>query len=111
VNDNVTPPTLFLDNQGVISDCSDTCENAFGYPRHELRGNHISMLLPGLEGITLIRNGQVNQRLRFICHCSASFIARHRDGSCFSSEVFINHLNNGSPSLKVIVRKLDEVAK
>ncbi|MGA7180781.1 MAG: PAS domain-containing protein, partial [Thiobacillaceae bacterium] len=67
--------TLFLNDDGLIEDCSAASETVFGYPKQELRGHHVSLLLPKLEGIELVNQGQVKPRLKFLCHCAVPFMA------------------------------------
>ncbi|MGA7180627.1 MAG: PAS domain-containing protein, partial [Thiobacillaceae bacterium] len=66
---------LFLNDDGLIEDCSSACEAVFGYPKQQLRGHHVSLLLPKLEGIELVNQGQVKPRLKFLCHCAVPFMA------------------------------------
>jgi len=96
---------LTLNDQGVIRDCSRTCEQVFGYPPAELAGRHVSMLLPQLPDTDLVQEGRINARLAHLCHCAVAFQARRRDGRCFASELFINLL--GSHNVVVLVRSLE----
>lgn len=97
---------LALNDHGVIQDCSETCEQVFGYRQEELAGRHVSTLLPQLEGTELVREDRVNSRLAFLCHCAVPFTARHRDGNSFTSELFINRLRNHY--VVVLVRALEQ---
>jgi len=96
---------LTLNELGVIRDCSWACEQVFGYLPEELAGRHVSMLLPQLPDTNLVQEGRINSRLAHLCHCAFAFQARRRDGRCFASELFINHL--GSHNVVVLVRKLE----
>ncbi|WP_461574402.1 PAS domain S-box protein [Thiobacillus sp.] len=96
---------LTLDDMGVIRDCSRACEQVFGYLPDELTGRHVSMLLPQLPDTELVQEGRINSRLAHLCHCAFAFQARRRDGRCFASELFINHL--GSHNVVVLVRSLE----
>lgn len=96
---------LALNDMGVIQNCSQTCEQVFGYRQDELAGRHISTLLPELGDTELVQEERINSRLAFLCHCAFSFQARHRDGSCFISELFINRLSN--QNVAVLVRSLE----
>jgi PAS domain S-box-containing protein len=98
--------TLFLNHAGLIENCSSACEAVFGYPRRELRGRHVSLLLPKLEGIELVNDGRINSRLRFLCRCAVPFLARRRDGTRFNSEVFLNYLNGKAQRVQILVRDL-----
>jgi len=97
--------TFTLDDQGIIRDCSWACEQIFGYVQEAVVGRHISLLLPQLANTELVQEGRINSRLAFLCHCAFSFQARRRDGRCFASELFINHL--GSHNVVVLVRSLE----
>lgn len=96
---------LNLDDLGVIRGCSRACEHVFGYLPDELTGRHVSMLLPQLPDTGLVQEGRINSRLAHLCQCAFTFQARRRDGRCFASELFINHL--GSHNVVVLVRSLE----
>lgn len=96
---------LTLDDEGVIQHCSETCEQVFGYQQDELAGRHVSALIPKLDAAELVEGDRINARLAFFCHCAIPFQARHRDGRCFPSELFINRL--GSHNVRVLVRRFD----
>lgn len=96
---------LTLDDMGVIRDCSQACEQVFGYLLDELAGCHVSMILPQLPVTDLVQDGRINARLAYLCHCAVAFQARRRDGRHFASELFINRL--GSHNVVVLVRSLD----
>ena len=99
---------LTLDDMGVIRDCSQACEQVFGYGADELAGCHVSMVLPQLPTTELVQDGRINARLAYLCHCAVAFEARRRDGRQFASELFINRL--GSHNVVVLVRSLDASA-
>ena len=96
---------LTLDDLGMIRDCSQVCEQVFGYLPDELVGRHVSTLLPQLPETELVQEGRINSRLAHLCHCAIAFQARHRDGQCFPSELFINRLD--SHNVVVLVRSLE----
>ncbi len=98
--------TLFLNHAGLIEDCSAACKAIFGYPMRELRGRHVSLLLPKLAGMELVHEGQINSHLRFLCRCALAFLARRRDGTGFACEVFFNHLNSDPQRVQILVREL-----
>jgi PAS domain S-box-containing protein len=101
--------TITLDDEGLIQDCSSTCEQAFGYPRAELLGRHVSLLVPKLEGTELVKQNHINSRLAFLCHCAIPFRARRRDGSSFASQLFFNRLDNNKFGLRMIIRGLESM--
>jgi PAS domain S-box-containing protein len=96
---------LTLDDLGMIRDCSQACEKVFGYLPDELVGRHVSTLLPQLPETELVQEDRINSRLAHLCHCAIAFQARHRDGQCFPSELFINRLD--SHNVVVLVRNLE----
>ena len=106
--DPIEVAMLTLNDRGVIQNCSQTCEQVFGYRQDELAGRHVSTLLPQLEDTELVLEDRVNSRLAFLCHCAIPFQAQHRDGKSFTSELFINRLSG--QSLVVLVRSLEEPA-
>ncbi len=101
------PATLTLDDKGLIEECSRSCEEVFGYAQNELKGRHVSVLLPQLEGIELVHKNQVNPRLTHLCRCGAAFQARRRDSKSFASELFINRVDNTKSGVVMIVRGIE----
>ena len=102
--------TIALDDQGLIQDCSSACEQVSGYPRAELVGRHVSMLVPKLEGMELVKQNQINPRLAFLCHCAIPFRAMRRDGKSFATRLFINRLNGIRPGLRMIICGIEGMA-
>lgn len=99
--------TIELDAHGVIQDCSATCEQVLGYARAELLGRHVSLVVPKLLGIELLKQDQINPRLAFLCHCAIPFRARRRDGGSIAAQLFINRLNGARAALRMIIRRLE----
>lgn len=95
---------IALDDTGEIHDCSRACEEVFGYRSEELAGRHVSTLLPQLADGELIVDDRVHPRLAFLSRVAMPFEARHRDGTRFNSELFINLLDRDK--LVVLVRSL-----
>ncbi|MGO9443372.1 MAG: PAS domain-containing protein [Thiobacillaceae bacterium] len=98
--------TLFLNQGGLIEDCRSACESVFGYPKQDLDGHDVSMLLPTFAGTELVIHGQINPGLRCICLCAPPYRADRRDGKKFASEVLLNQLNNEAGGVQIIVRDL-----
>jgi hypothetical protein len=96
--------TLFLNQDGLIEDCSSACESVLGCPKQDLHGHHVSTLLPKLGGNELVIHGQINPRLKFLCRCAPGFLADRRDGTKFARDVFLNQLNNKAGGVQIIVR-------
>jgi PAS domain S-box-containing protein len=103
------PATIALDDKGVIQDCSSTCEQEFGYPRAELLGRHVSLLVPKLEHTELVKQNQINPRLAYLCHCGIPFRTRRRDGNSFASQLFIHRLEGAKPGVRMIIRGLEHM--
>jgi hypothetical protein len=96
---------LTLDSGGTIRDCSGDSETLFNYRRDELLERHVSLLLPELETLELVRDGEANPRLRFQCRIGCHFAAVKRNGEHFASALFLNFLDNsGDGRLSLIVR-------
>lgn len=95
---------LAINDLGLIRDCSEACEQVFGYLPAELAGRHVSTLLPQLADTELVQDGRINARVAYLCHCGVAFQARHRDGLHFAIELFINRLDHHN--VAVLVRSL-----
>jgi PAS domain-containing protein len=96
---------LTLDNIGMIRDCTESSEALFRYPRTEMIERHVSLLLPELGAMELVRDGEPNQHLRFQCRIGHRFSAMTRDGQRFPSKLFLNVLDSrGEGRLSLIIR-------
>lgn len=84
------PSVLWVDAQGRILDCCEHAQAMFGYRREELKGRHVSLLLPGLADTELMRAGDINPRLGFRCRCATPFRAVRRDGGERGCTLFVN---------------------
>lgn len=82
------PPSLTLDEYGIICDCSKAGEKHFGYSRMELICQPVSKLLPELSEIQLVKSGQFNPKIGFLSRCGRSFQVKNRLG-----EIFMNNLH------------------
>lgn len=97
-----------LDEHGIVCDCDGASEMLFGHHRSEMISQHVSMLLPQLAGVELLKDGQPNAKLRFHCRIGVFFEALRRSGERFSCDLFLNSLGNpGSPPLRLIVRRAE----
>jgi PAS domain S-box-containing protein len=102
--------TVTLDEHGVIVECDVDVEILFGYRGSELRGRHISFLLPELARIPLLRSGAVNPRLAFLCHCGKRFTAARREGWAFFVELFLNRVEGSAHGPLVVMIRAAEGA-
>lgn len=99
------PPALTLDERGMICDCSMAGEKLFGYPRQDMVLQHVSKLLPELSEIQLVKDGQFNSQLGFLCHCGHHFRTTNRLGNVFMSELHFVILNDtGIRQIRMIVQ-------
>ena len=102
---------LALDGRGVICDCDRAGEMLFNYRRSEMVWHHVSMVLPQLSHLSLIRDGQVDPRLHFLSRIGRPFAAATRDGRNFACELFFNVLDgSGRGRVSLIVRQVGELA-
>lgn len=95
---------LIMDERGMILECNCAAEKLFGYPASELIWRHVSLLLPQLEEGSLVKDGRINPRLSFMCHCGHLFQALDRQCNLFFSELHLFELNNlGKRTLRAIL--------
>jgi len=87
---------MSLDPDGIIVDCDPEASELFGYIPNEVEGRHISFLLPELARLPLLKNGAVNPRLAFLCHCGKHFTGCRREGWSFQVELFVNRVEAAS---------------
>lgn len=103
------PPALTLDESGMICDCSKAGERLFGYGRMDMVWQHVSKLLPELSDIELVKDGQFNPQLGFLCHCGHRFRATNRLGNVFLSELHFVLLNGAEKhTIRMIVQPFDD---
>ena len=101
------PPSLALDERGMIQDCSKSFESLFGFQRRDLVWQHVSRLLPQLTGVDLVQAGRLNPILNYLCHCGHHYEAQDRQGriiSCILSLVRVEF--DGRRSLRLIINPL-----
>ncbi len=91
---------LILDSRGEILECNLAAEKLFGYSAGELISRHVSVLLPQLEEGLLVRNDEINPRLKFMCHCGQLFLVIDRQCRTFFSELHLVALSG--PTVRAI---------
>lgn len=102
------PPVLTLDERGMIRDCSKSGEKLFGYRRHNLVWQHVSMLFPQLSGVALVQEERFNPLLNFLCRCGKLFQTQNRQGETFLSKLsFVSLEYDGRRILRLIVLPSD----
>ena len=95
---------LTLNEQGMICDYDIPAGDPLGYRRSELAWRHISVLLPELAGINLMRDGQINPRLRFLSHIGHRFQLVGRGGKPCLGKLFIHDVeNSGRHDLRAMI--------
>lgn len=103
------PPVLTLDESGMICDCSKAGEQLFGYGRKDMVWQHVSKFLPELSDIELVKDGQFNPQLGFLCHCGHHFRATNRVGNVFLSELHFVLLNGAEKhTIRMIVQPFED---
>ncbi|MGO9443284.1 MAG: PAS domain-containing protein [Thiobacillaceae bacterium] len=74
------PSTLWVSEEGYILDCCAHTQEVFGFWRDDLRGQHVSMLLPDLKHTTLLDDAGIHPKLRLHCRRGTAFRGVNRDG-------------------------------
>ena len=97
----MAPPSAFdnkieltLDEQGMICGCNIPTGDLFGYRCGESAWGHISVLMPELASIKLMRDGQINPRLRFLSHIGHRFQLLSLGGKLFDVKFFIREIES-----------------
>lgn len=94
---------LFITHNGIIRGCNKTFEKMFGYVSRDLLRKPISILLPQLDGISLISGKEINPRLRFLMHIGHPFEVIGLGGMHMASQLFMNEIEKlGECYLRVI---------
>lgn len=83
---------LSLNRDGFVVECEQEAAELFGHRTEDVEGQHVSFLMPELARIPLLKDGGINPRLAFLCHCGKHFSGRHRDGRIFDVELFVNRV-------------------
>lgn len=97
------PISVSVDARGMITDCSNTSEQFFGYRRRDLVIHHISKLFSELTEIELIQNDEFNQSLVFLCRCGKLLQAKNSMGDTISCNLnFVHLVNNGKNTYRLI---------
>jgi hypothetical protein len=98
---------IWIDEHGQVLDCCEHTPGVFGYRPENLKGQHISLLLPHLAGCDLLKKGLLDPSLAFLCHCSVPFTTISVDGECGSCALFAYLVNLSSGvAVALIVRPL-----
>src|SRR5262252_1161596 len=99
---------LITDNSGLILRVNEELERAFGYPRSELLGRPVELLVPGH-----FRPSQPECRLEFedqpLRHrgVGRELVARRKDGSQFPVEIMLSPIDTpAGPFLLCVIRNI-----
>lgn len=99
------PPTLLLDEDGMIKDCSKSAERLFGYRLSEIVWQHVSCLFPQFLETALIQKGKVNPKFNYIAHCGHIFQGISKQGQVILTKLnFICLEHDGFCTTKLILR-------
>lgn len=101
-----SPTMLWVDDQGQILDCSGPIEEIFGYWKNELKGQHISMLLPDLAHTELLdQDGENSPRVAAQSHDAIAFGGVKPEGDENTNSVFLHLISTkAGRALSVILR-------
>ncbi len=95
-----------LDPSGTIVDCDGSVERMFGYTPEALIDRDIASLIPQLKEIGIMREGEVNGLLKYLCHIGAPFEVRHRERGPYESHLLLVDLRNAARrQLRMFVRR------
>jgi nitrogen-specific signal transduction histidine kinase len=98
------PAVFTLDANGLIRTCNKAAGQLLGCPSSTLVWQHVSNILPQLSGTTLMQDGHINPRLRFLSRIGHRFQLTIPDGKHDSGRIFINDLeNSGRHIVRLIV--------
>ena len=95
---------LMLNESGLVCAWDSACKMLFGHQESEIVSRHVSVLLPQLANVELLKGGEPNPELRYRCRIGVRFQALARNGEKFHCDLFLNKLRNfGVPPLRMIV--------
>lgn len=94
---------IWVDLLGCILDSDDNAHKFFGYRQRELKGRHISSLIPSLAETSLVEGNRINPRLAYRSRCAVPFQIVDHDGHRSLCDLFINRVRLASgPALSLI---------
>ncbi len=94
---------IWVDLLGCILDSDDNARELFGYRQRELKGRHISRLIPSLAETNLVVGNGINPRLAYRSRCAVPFQIVDHDGHRSLCDLFINRVKLASgPALSLI---------
>lgn len=103
------PPALWMNNAGVIVECTPALAKLLGYSGPELVSQHVSVVLPQLSPAYAFRDGGLNPMLGFLCHLGHPFQARTRNGSAFGAKLyFVENGQQGQRAIRLLLLPQDK---
>jgi hypothetical protein len=75
------PSIVWVNDGGYILDCCAHTQEVFGYWRDELKGQHISIMLPDLDTTSLLDESGISPVLEFLCRSTTPFRGMDRAGT------------------------------
>ena len=103
---------LTLNDNGIIRDCNEAIERISGYSLEQLLWQHVSVLLPQLAGLELMRGGEINRRLRFLAHIGHCFEMSGMNGENLAVRICLNHVETkGRHFLRITIGQAIEGGK
>jgi PAS domain S-box-containing protein len=94
---------IWVDLLGCILDSDDNAHRFFGYRQREMKGRHISSLIPSLAETQLVEGNCINPRLAYRSRCAVPFQIVDHDGRRTLCDLFINRVRLASgPALALI---------
>lgn len=99
---------LMLDCNGTIRSCSRAGMALLGCSLDKLVYRHISVILPKLEEVTLMKGDGINPNLRFLSRIGYNFDVININGVHMACALFFNEVENfGKKCLRVIFRPIE----
>ncbi|MBI2801133.1 MAG: hypothetical protein HYX63_12790 [Gammaproteobacteria bacterium] len=101
------PATLTIDDQGIITECSNGAAHLCCAEQRELLAAHVSKIIPRFGAKTAIRDGHVDSTLEFLTHARMPFRIQRHDGGSFVAELVINQLDNEPCQIRIVINEMD----
>lgn len=105
---------LLIGSDGTIQMVNEQCVTTFGYPKNEIQGQKIEILVP-----EKFRKGHVEKRENFVATGKSRRMGsghqlwgKKKDGAVFEVDILLNPLHmNGDTIVLAVVRDLSEIRK
>ena len=98
------PAVFTLDSNGLIRNCNKAAGQLMGCASSKLVWQPVSNILPQLTGTTLMQDGHINPRLRFLSRIGHRFQLMISGGKQDLGRIYLNDLENaGRHTVRLIV--------